>query len=671
MVRPLADDPARFVEDALDGFVDLHADTVRRVPGGVVRAVPAPRSQVAVVVGGGSGHYPAFYGVVGPGYADGAVVGNVFTSPSAADVVSVGAAAAGDAGVVLLTGNYAGDVMNFTLGRDELRARGIECEYLVVTDDVASADVTEAHRRRGIAGDHVVFKIAGAAAAEGATFDEVVAAVRHANDRTRTLGVAFDGCTLPGADAPLFTVPEGTVGLGVGIHGEPGIGEVPACTASELAGLLVDRLLAERPAGAGAGVGVVLNGLGRTKYEELFVLWRAVRPLLDAAGLQVVQPDVGELVTSLDMSGCSLTLLWLDEDLERWWCAPADTPAYRRGVVGGVTGAAGGGAGAAVGSRAAGADGAGADGAGADRAAAPGAAAPGAAEGAAPGVAPGTGSAAASSAGASGGRVQGASDEGAARVVDATDAAEAAAVVAALGRVVGVLRDLEEELGRLDAVAGDGDHGRGMLRGASAAVDAATAAADAGHGAVACLRDAGRAWADRAGGTSGVLWGAGIGAAAHALAARPVADPTARAAAAVRAGVAAVAMLGGAQPGDKTMLDAAEPFAVALEGAAAAGDGLDVAWAAATTAARTAARDTADLRPRIGRARPLAERSVGSPDPGAVSLAEVLGAVVPGGGASERGAQEAATSTDGPHVASQDARPATTLQTTTDEEGTR
>lgn len=630
MVRPLADDPARFVEDALDGFVDLHADTVRRVPGGVVRAVPAPRSQVAVVVGGGSGHYPAFYGVVGPGYADGAVVGNVFTSPSTADVVSVGAAAAGDAGVVLLTGNYAGDVMNFTLGRDELRARGIECEYLVVTDDIASAPVDEVHRRRGIAGDHVVFKVAGAAAAEGASFDEVVAAVRHANDRTRTLGVAFDGCTLPGADAPLFTVPDGTVGLGVGIHGEPGIGEVPACTASELAGLLVDRLLAERPAGAGARVGVVLNGLGRTKYEELFVLWRAVRPLLDAAGLQVVQPDVGELVTSLDMSGCSLTLVWLDEDLERWWCAPADTPAYRRGVVGVAAGAgAAGGAGVA------------------------GPAAPGAAEGAAPGAVPdgsagaapsrddaasGDGVPGAGASGASGGVPDaGASGMAAARVVDAVDAAEAAAVVGALGRVVGVLRDMEEELGRLDAVAGDGDHGRGMVRGASAAAEAATAAAQAGHGAVACLRDAGRAWADRAGGTSGVLWGAGIGAAAHALAARPAADPTVRAAAAVRAGVAAVAMLGGAQPGDKTMLDAAEPFAAALERAAASGEGVTGAWAAATTAARAAARDTADLRPRIGRARPLAERSVGSPDPGAVSLAEVLGAVVAGTANDEEG----------------------------------
>lgn len=586
MVSPLADDPARFVEDALEGFVDLYRDQVRLVPGGVVRAVPAPRSQVAVVVGGGSGHYPAFCGVVGPGLAHGAVVGNVFTSPSTADAVSVGAAAAGDAGVLLLTGNYAGDVMNFTLARDELRRRGVDAHFLVVTDDVASAPVDQVEKRRGIAGDLVVFKAAGAAAAEGATLEQVVAAATHANDRTRTLGVAFDGCTLPGADAPLFTVPEGTFGLGVGIHGEPGIGEVPACTASELAGLLVDRLLEERPADAGPRVAAVLNGLGRTKYEELFVLWRAVRARLDAAGLEVVAPDVGELVTSLDMAGCSLTLVWLDEDLERWWTAPAHTPAYRRGDVPTSSDASAAGRDTAV-------------------------------EDAWP-VAPAD------------------SEAGGPRVVDDADAAEAPVVVAALERVVGVLTDLEGELGRLDAVAGDGDHGRGMLRGARAAAQAAAAAAEQGHGGSACLLDAAHAWADRAGGTSGVLWGAGLAAAADALAVRPAADPGARVAALVRAWVDAVATLGKAQPGDKTMLDSAAPLADALERAAAAGDPADVAWPAALDAGRTAARATADLRPQVGRARPLAERSLGTPDPGAVSLVAVLAA------AAGRDPQEAA-----------------------------
>ncbi|MFC8190469.1 dihydroxyacetone kinase family protein [Cellulomonas sp. NPDC057328] len=607
-MSPLADDPARFVEDALDGFVDLYGDQVRRVPGGVVRAVAAPRTEVAVVVGGGSGHYPAFCGVVGPGLAHGAVVGNVFTSPSTADAVSVAAAAAGDAGVLLLTGNYAGDVMNFTLARDELRRRGIPAHFLVVTDDVASAPADEVERRRGIAGDLVVFKAAGAAAAAGASLEDVVAAATLANDRTRTLGVAFDGCTLPGASTPLFTVPDGVVGLGVGIHGEPGIGEVPACTAGELASLLVDRLLEERPRDAGPRVAALVNGLGRTKYEELFVLWRAVRARLDAAGLEVVRPEVGELVTSLDMAGCSLTLVWLDDALERLWCAPARTPAFRRDgdVVGsGTAGSAAAGGGSSAVRTSGASDG-------------PSVGGPTAASPPAP---------ATSALGTSGTATSTGSQPAAPPVVDDRDAAEAPAVVAALTGAVTVLRDLEVELGRLDAVAGDGDHGRGMVRGAGAAAEAATAAADAGDGAAACLRAAGHAWADRAGGTSGVLWGAGLAAAADALGARPADAPTARAARAVRAAVDAVAALGGARPGDKTMLDAGEPFAAALEAAAATGTSVDDAWRDAVAAADAAARATADLRPRVGRARPLAERSVGTPDPGAVSLTALLASV--------------------------------------------
>ncbi|WP_188037830.1 dihydroxyacetone kinase family protein, partial [Actinotalea sp. JY-7885] len=330
-MRPLADDPATFAEDMLEGFVDLYPSYVRLVPGGVVRAAGPTPGKVAVVVGGGSGHYPAFCGLVGPGLADGAVVGNVFTSPSTADAVSVARESSGGAGVVLLTGNYAGDVMNFTLARDQLVAAGIPAEFLVVTDDVASAP--QEADRRGIAGDLTVFKVASSAAEHGHDLAGVVALAERANARTRTLGVAFDGCTMPGTSEPLFRVAEGTVGLGVGIHGEPGIGEMPVMTAAELGELFVERLLQEAPPDAGTRVTALLNGLGRTKYEELFVLWRTVRRALGRAGLEVVAPEAGELVTSLDMAGCSLTLMWLDDELERHWTAPVDTPALRRGAV--------------------------------------------------------------------------------------------------------------------------------------------------------------------------------------------------------------------------------------------------------------------------------------------------------------------------------------------------
>src|SRR6478672_4876593 len=201
----LFDDPRTFSEDLLAGFCDLYADRVLEVAGGVVRAAATP-GKVAVVVGGGSGHYPAFCGVVGTGFADGAVVGNIFTSPSATEAASVARAAHGDAGVLLLTGNYAGDVMNFGLAVKQLRAEGIDARFLVVTDDIASAPADDITKRRGIAGDFTVFRCASAAAEEGATLDDVERVARKTNDATRTLGVAFDGCTLPGADRPLFTV---------------------------------------------------------------------------------------------------------------------------------------------------------------------------------------------------------------------------------------------------------------------------------------------------------------------------------------------------------------------------------------------------------------------------------------------------------------------------------
>src|SRR5258707_3401835 len=329
----LFNDPAAFAEDMLDGFLDANARYVVGVAGGVVRTATTPPGKVAVVVGGGSGHYPAFCGVVGPGFADGAVVGNIFTSPSAREAASVARAAHGDAGVLLVTGNYAGDVMNFGLAMKQLRSEGVDARYLVVTDDIASAAPEDIGKRRGIAGDFTVFRCASAAAEEGAGIDDVERVARKTNDLTRTLGVAFDGCTLPGADRPLFTVMPGSMDLGLGIHGEPGVSSHTMSTAAELAALLVDGVLAETPSGATDRVAVILNGLGRTKYEELFVVWKTVATRLAAAGLTVVQPEVGELVTSLDMAGCSLTVTWLDDELERLWTSPADTPAYRKGKI--------------------------------------------------------------------------------------------------------------------------------------------------------------------------------------------------------------------------------------------------------------------------------------------------------------------------------------------------
>ncbi|WP_309248117.1 dihydroxyacetone kinase subunit DhaK [Rothia santali] len=323
----LFNDPSEFAEDQLEGFADLYSDRLAAVPGGVV-SHPPREPQVAVVVLGGSGHYPAFAGLVGPGLASGAVVGNIFTSPSAAHIYSVAKAADQGRGVVLSFGNYAGDTMNSGIAAQMLRAEGIDTRIVVVTDDVASDP--EHGQRRGIAGDFAVFKALGAAAAEGRDLDDVERLGELANRRTRTLGVAFSGCTMPGAESPLFEVAEGQMGVGLGIHGEPGIRDEARPSAERLGTLMVQALLRDLPEGPGRRVGVILNGLGTTKYEELFLLYRTVAPLLREAGCEIVEPEVGEIVTSLDMGGVSLTLLWLDDELEPLWTADAYAAAYRK-----------------------------------------------------------------------------------------------------------------------------------------------------------------------------------------------------------------------------------------------------------------------------------------------------------------------------------------------------
>jgi dihydroxyacetone kinase len=565
----LLNDPADFREEMIKGFVAANPEFVRRVDGGVVRAAHTPPGEVAVVIGGGSGHYPAFAGLVGEGLAHGAAMGDVFASPSAHQVYSVAKAAASDAGVLLTYGNYAGDVLNFDQAQARLLAEGIPCRTVVVTDDIESASEDEADKRRGVAGDLVVFRAAAWAASTGRSLDEVWELATRANMRTRTLGVAFSGCTLPGADHPLFTVPPGMMSVGMGVHGEPGIAvDQPLPTAAELARILVDRLLDSRPAHLAdddTRVAVILNGLGSVKYEELFLTFGFVAERLTDAGLVIVAPEVGELVTSFEMAGVSLTIAWLDEELERAWLSPAATPAFRRGVV----------------------------------------------------KVPTPDAYVASSAQAETVSVGAASP-------DSQAAAEK--VVAALRAIRDVIEERADELGRIDAVAGDGDHGIGMQRGSGAGFEAAEQAAAVGAGAGGTLLAAADAWADRAGGSSGALWGIALRAVAASLGdeTRPDGNSVASG---VRDASVAIATAGKAQLGDKTMLDALIPFSQHLSGRIDAGASMVDAWRTAAEVATTAAHATAELEPRIGRARSHPRRSIGTPDPGAVSLALAVTAV--------------------------------------------
>ncbi|SCL28935.1 homodimeric dihydroxyacetone kinase [Micromonospora pallida] len=597
----LYNDPSAFADEMIEGFAAASGRWVRPVAGGVVRRRRPRTATVAVVVGGGSGHYPAFGGLVGPGLAHGAAMGNLFASPSAQQVYSVAKQANTGAGVLLTYGNYAGDVLHFDQAQERLIAEGIPCRTVLVTDDISSATADQRDQRRGIAGDLVVFKAAAAAAEAGYSLDEVARVAGHANHQTRSFGVAFTGCTLPGADTPLFTVPEGRMAVGMGIHGEPGINEQDVPTADQLAELLVTALLDEVPDGvgeiAGSRVAVILNGLGSVKYEELFVVYRRVAQLLTAAGVDVVEPDVGEFVTSFDMAGVSLTLTWLDDELERFWRAPADTPAYRKGPIGYAHPGDGPTAGAAATGEEPdglvevdpdGAIGEGPDGpAGTDPDAAAGPVIPAA----------------------------------------TADSQRAGQLVCAVLRAVRTTIDRHaDELGRIDAVAGDGDHGIGMQRGAGAASLAAEEAGEQGAGVRTVLTRAADAWADRAGGTSGALWGAALRAMAETFndASAPSGTDVATA---VQQAAQAIVRYGKAELGDKTMVDALLPFSTALRHAVDDGLPLGDAWQRATAVAQAAADDTASLLPRKGRARPHAEKSLGTPDAGAVSLALVVAAV--------------------------------------------
>ncbi|NYK11286.1 dihydroxyacetone kinase [Leifsonia naganoensis] len=569
----LYNEPSDFAAEMTEGFVAANPQYVRSVHGGVVRSTRVADGTPALVVGGGSGHYPAFAGLVGPGLAHGAVMGDLFASPSAQQVHTVATAVESGGGVLLSYGNYAGDVLNFDAAERRLRVEGVAVETVRVTDDISSAPRDEKENRRGIAGDLVVFKVAGAAAEAGADLAATARVARRANERTRSFGVAFSGCTLPGAPEPLFTVPEGRMGVGMGIHGEPGIDETDVPTADGLAALLVSALLDELPDGVdtvrGARVVPLLNGLGAVKYEELFVVYRAVSRLLAEAGAEVIDPHVGEFCTSFDMAGASLTLFWPDAELEDLWTAPADTPAFRRGGM-----------------------------APAERVEAIPDAAPDAADlSPAPPATP-----------------------------DSRAVADRIAVAFAVVREA--IDGAAAELGRIDAVAGDGDHGIGMQRGTRAAADAAARAVERGAGAGTTLGRAADAWAERAGGTSGALWGTALSAAAGVLGddGAPSAQTVS---AAVDAAAAAIQSAGGATLGDKTMIDALLPFRDALAERVAAGDDLPTAWSAAADIATEAAASTAALLPRLGRARPHAEHSLGTPDAGATSLALVARAVAP------------------------------------------
>ena len=326
-MQKILNDPAAFVEEMLGGIVAAHPGDLRRVGDrGIVRASAPVRDKVAIVTGGGSGHLPVFMGYVGRGLLDGAAIGEVFASPSADQMLAVTEAVEGGRGALYLYGNYGGDIMNFDLAAELASASGIEIRTVLGADDVASAPPERSDRRRGIAGIFFLYKVAGAAAERGGSLDEVEALTRRAAEGVRTMGVALSPCTIPAAGVPTFELPAGQMEIGMGIHGEPGVRRGDLETADQIADELLDAILADREYPAGSRVAVLVNGLGATPKEELYILYRRVAARLAERRLEVHRVWVGEYATSLEMAGASISLMAVDDELAALLDHPVATP---------------------------------------------------------------------------------------------------------------------------------------------------------------------------------------------------------------------------------------------------------------------------------------------------------------------------------------------------------
>lgn len=311
-----------FASAALDGFGMLFPGYVRRLEGGVVRARKGQANNVRLVTGGGSGHFPGVAGLVGPGLADAAALGEVFAAPAVSRILNVCDELETGSGIIFCYGNYSGDCMSFRQAGEILKSKGIEVEHVVVTDDVASAPVSA--QRRGIAGELYVLKILGAACEAGLPLKEAAAAGRHANAQIRSLGFAFEGGSLPGGSHPPYVVPAGHIGWGVGVHGEPYLEEIPLGDLDDLSEQILLSL--DLNARVGSEISMLINGLGGMPTEELLHFGGVLAKALLKKGYSLTSPIVGEYFTSLDCRGFSVSLFSLDPALKAYLLAPCDCP---------------------------------------------------------------------------------------------------------------------------------------------------------------------------------------------------------------------------------------------------------------------------------------------------------------------------------------------------------
>ncbi|MFG6114866.1 dihydroxyacetone kinase subunit DhaK [Halobacillus sp. MO56] len=327
-MKKIINDPNQVVTEMLDGVVAAYPDQIKRIPDtNVVTKKDAPvQNKVGIVSGGGSGHEPAHAGYIGKGMLDAAVAGEVFTSPTPDQVFEAIKAVNGGSGVLLVIKNYTGDVMNFDMAAELAEAEGIDVAQVVVNDDVSIDDV---EGRRGVAGTIFVHKIAGAMAEAGASLEEVKNAAEKVIANVRTMGVALSPCVMPASGNPSFELGEGEMEVGIGIHGEPGIERKPLASADEIATELTNHVLEDLKLSESDEVAVMVNGLGATPEMELHLVNRKVQEILQGKGVKTYKTFVGEYMTSLEMAGCSVTLLKLDDEMKELLDSPSNAPAFR------------------------------------------------------------------------------------------------------------------------------------------------------------------------------------------------------------------------------------------------------------------------------------------------------------------------------------------------------
>lgn len=570
--KKLINAPEDIIPEFIEGFVGAWSEllTVEGPTGRAVVARQGPRDgKVGIVIGGGSGHEPAFAGYVGRGLADAAAVGNVFASPSPQQILDAGRAADGGAGVVFLYGNYTGDVLNFTMAAEELAAEGTPVRHIAVTDDIASAPYARREERRGVAGDFFVFKCAGAAADRGEPLERVEALARLANENCRSMGVALGACSLPQTGTPNFEIGPEDMEIGMGIHGEPGMRRAPLASADTVADILMEPILTELGLGNGDRVAVLVNGLGATTQLELFLLFRRVRDILKEKDIEIYARWVGEYATSLEMAGASVTLLKLDETLVSLLDHPCRTPALTVGVE----------------------------------------------------LAPFSATRSARKANTT--NTSTAQDRASLVATGNITPDDFRAMMANTAKAIRKNRDW---LSQLDGVIGDGDHGVTMDIGWTAVTAAlADLAADATISETCDVMA--EAFLSAVGASSGPLYAGAFRSAGAAVSDRLNLDGPALAAW-IEGMSNGILARGGAKPGDKTMVDAWVPAATAATAAAAAGKNEKGVLTAAAEAAHAGAQHTENLESRRGRSAKLGERSLGHIDPGAASAAIILTAML-------------------------------------------